>query len=80
VHAADYQLIVVLLYKLGADGILRRWVMEHEFFMVLAEEHEEIVGGNYEKDPTTKKVMHAGLWWPTVHKDVKEYCHTYDVC
>jgi hypothetical protein len=24
--------------------------------------------------------MNAPLWWPTVHKDAKEYCQTYDVC
>jgi hypothetical protein len=35
VCAADYQLIVGHLYKLGEDGILRRCVMEHELFMVL---------------------------------------------
>jgi hypothetical protein len=73
VHAADYQLIAGHLYKLGADGILRRCVMEHERSMVLAEAHEGIAGGNYAGNPTTQKVLHIGLWWPTIHKDAKEY-------
>jgi hypothetical protein len=46
-------LIVGHLYKLGADGILRRCVMEHEFSMVLAEAQEGIAGGNYAGKHTT---------------------------
>jgi hypothetical protein len=41
---------------------------------VLAETHEGIAGGNYVGNPTTHKVLRAGLWWPTIHKDTKEYC------
>ena len=40
VHVVDYQLIAGHLYNLGADGILRRCVMEHERSMVLVEAHE----------------------------------------
>ena len=25
-------------------------------------------------------MLHVGLWWPTLHKDAKEYCQTCDVC
>jgi hypothetical protein len=74
VRAANYQLIVGHLYKLGADGILRICVIEHERSVILAEVHEGIVGGHYAGKSTAKKVLHAGLWWPTVHKDSKEYC------
>jgi hypothetical protein len=44
--------------------------------MVLAEAHEGIVGGHYAGKDTMQKVLHAGLWWPTVHKDAKEYSRT----
>jgi hypothetical protein len=27
-----------------------------------------------------KKVLKASLWWPTLHKDSKEYYRAYDVC
>jgi hypothetical protein len=47
VRATDYQLIAGHLYKLGADNILRRCVMEHERPIILEEEHEGIVGGHY---------------------------------
>ena len=26
-----------------------------------------------------QKVLTAGLWWPTVHKDAKEFCRICDV-
>jgi hypothetical protein len=47
VRASYYQLIVGHLYKLGADKILRRCVMEHERPIILAEVHEGIAGGHY---------------------------------
>jgi hypothetical protein len=80
VRVVDYQLIAGHLYKLGTDGIMRRCLMEHDSSMVLAKVHEGIVGGNYSRKPTTQKVLGIGLWWPTVHKDAKEYCETCDVC
>jgi len=39
VKVAYYQLIAWNLYKLGADGILRRCVLEHERNMILSEAH-----------------------------------------
>jgi hypothetical protein len=69
----NYQLIVGHLYNLGAYNILRRCVMEHERPIILAEVHEGIVGGHYTGKSTMQKVLCAGLWWPTIHKDSKEY-------
>ena len=48
--------------------------------MILAEAHTEIVGGHYSRKPTTQKVLIAGLGWPTLHKDAKEFCRSCDVC
>jgi hypothetical protein len=47
VCATNYQLIAGHLYKMGADSILRRYVLDHERPRILAEAHEGIVGGNY---------------------------------
>jgi hypothetical protein len=80
VRDADYQLIACHLYKMGADNILRRCVLEHEQPKILVEAHEGIVGGNYTGKSTMQKVLHARLWWPTIHKDAKEYFHNFDVC
>jgi hypothetical protein len=79
VIVVDYQLIAHHLYKLGTYNILRRCVLEHERPMVLAESHEGIAGGHYVGKDTMQKVLHIGLWWPTVHKYEKEYFQNCDV-
>jgi hypothetical protein len=72
-------LIAGNLYKLGAHIILRWCVLEHEISMILAKEHDEIAGGNYAGKETTQNILCAGLWWPTRHKDTKEYLNSCDV-
>jgi hypothetical protein len=79
VKAAYYHLITGHLYKCGEDNILIRCVMEHERPIILAEAHKGIVGGHYVGNTTTQKVLREGLWWPTIHKDSKEYCRKCDV-
>jgi hypothetical protein len=79
VKETNYQLIVGNLYKLGADGILRRCVLEHERPMILTEVHKGIVGGHYTCKTTAQNILCVGLWWPTLHKDSKEFCQECDV-
>jgi hypothetical protein len=80
VRSATYQLIVGHLYKLGVDNILRICVVEHEIPIILAEAHEGIARGHYAGKLIVHNILHTGLWWPTVHKDLKEYCQNCDVC
>jgi hypothetical protein len=80
VKATNYQLIARNLYKLGADGILRRCVLENERPMILSEAHKGITGGHYARKVTSWKILCTGIWWPTLHKDAKEYYQAYDVC
>jgi hypothetical protein len=47
--------------------------------MVLAKSHEGIFGGHYARNATVQKVLRIGLWWPTIHRDAKEYFHNCDV-
>jgi hypothetical protein len=65
---------------MGPDEILRRCVMESKIPLILVEAHEGITGGNYAGKKQVQKVLRAGLWWPTLHKDAKEYYRAYDVC
>ena len=65
---------------MGLNKILRRCLMEAEFPMILEEAHEGIAGGHYAGKATVQKVLRAGLWWPTLHKDAKEYTKACDVC
>jgi hypothetical protein len=42
VKVVYYQLIAGNLYNLGADGIFRRYVLEHEKLMMVEEAHDGI--------------------------------------
>ena len=64
---------------MGPNKILCRYVLEHEQRRILEEAHVGVAGGHYARKPTAHKVLTAGLWWPTVHKDAKEFCRTCDV-
>jgi hypothetical protein len=55
-------------------------MLEHEISMILAEVHENIAGGHYAGKETTQMFFCAGLWWPTLQKDAKEYFQSCDVC
>ena len=80
VKATNFTLIAGELYKLGLDEILQRYVLEHERQQILAEAHAGIVGGHYAGNPTAQKILTTRLWWPTLHKDAKEFCKRCDVC
>jgi hypothetical protein len=80
VWATYYQLIVGNLYKMGTDNIFIKCVIEHEIPRILAESHEGIVGGHYTGKSTMQKVFHIGIWWPTIHRDSKQYFQKCDVC
>jgi hypothetical protein len=49
-------------------------VLEHERMMILIESHEGIAGGHYAGKATAQIFLCEGIWWPTLHKDAKEYC------
>jgi hypothetical protein len=73
VRTLEFSLIGGHLYKMGPNEILRRCVMEAEQPLILAEAHKGIMGGYYVGRETTQKVLRAGLWWPTLHRDDKDY-------
>jgi hypothetical protein len=54
--------------------------LEHERLVILEEAHDGIVGGHYVGKATAQKILFTGLWWPTLHKDAKEYFQSCDVC
>jgi hypothetical protein len=80
VRAVEFSLIVGQLYNMGPDEILRRCVMEAERPLILEEAHEGIAGGHYAGKETAQKVLRPSLWWPTLHRDAKNYYRACDVC
>ena len=78
--ASHFQLIVGQLYKLIPNEILRWCILPHEQGPILEEAHAVIAGGHYGGRSTARKVLHAGLWCPTLHNDVVDYARSCDVC
>ena len=79
VKATDFTLIAGYLYKLGPDEVLHRCVMPHEKDAIIREAHSGTVGCHFAGKPTTQKILDAGLCWPTLHKDTKNFCRCYDI-
>ena len=80
VKAVDFTLIAGHLYKLSPDEVLRRCVMPLEKEAIIREAHTGIVGGHFAGKSTAQKILSAGLWWPTLHRDTKEFCRFCDIC
>jgi hypothetical protein len=54
--------------------------MEAEIPSILTKSHEGIARGHYTGKETVQKVLRAGLWWPTLHRDAKDYYRACKVC
>ena len=74
VKATDFTLITGHLYKLGPDEVLRRCMMPHEKYAIIREAHSGTTGGHFAGKPIAQKILEAGLWWPTLQKDTKNFC------
>lgn len=79
-RSRTFQLINGFLYKMGPNQVLRRCVLEEEIQGVLREAQEGPVGGHMGPDTTARKVLLAGLWWPTLHNDAREWVTSCDTC
>ena len=77
--ALNFQLSTGQLYKLGPDEILRRCILPNEHGPILEEVHAGIAGDHYGGHATARKVLHAVLWWPTLHNDATNYARSRDV-
>ena len=77
---ADFSIIVGHMYKMGSNEILQQYVLEFERSSILTDAHGDAVGGHYVGRATAKKILRAGFWWPTLHRDSKSYYKMCDLC
>ena len=68
-RVVNYQLIAKQLYKLGADEILCRCMLDHERLEILYESHERVAGGHNAGKEIAQKVLFKGLLWPSLFQD-----------
>ena len=69
-----------LLFKRGADLIIRRCVPEGEQSKILKECHSSPFGGHFAGDKTAHKILQSGFYWPTIFKDCFEWVKLCDQC
>ena len=69
-----------LLFKRGADMIIRRCVPESEQGKILQECHASPYGGHLAGNKTSHKILQSGFYWPTIFKDRFEWVKLCDQC
>lgn len=55
---------------MGPDQILKRCIMGHEVEAVIREAHEGVATKHQGTKSTSRKILLASLWWPTIFEDV----------
>ena len=69
-----------LLFKRGADMIIRRCVPESEQGKILDECHASPYGGHFSRERTTHKILQSGFYWPTLFRDCAKWVKLCDRC
>ena len=69
-----------LLFKRGADMILRRCVPENEQGKILDECHASPYGGHFSGERTAQKILQSGFYWPTLFRYCAEWVKICDRC
>lgn len=62
------------LYRQGCDKVWRKCVFGQQIQELLFEAHDQICGGHFDVRLTAGRILRAGFYWPTLHKDVQRYC------
>jgi hypothetical protein len=47
---------------------------------MMRELHEGLAGGQFAIEITHKKILDVRYWWPTMNRDVHDYCKSCDAC
>ena len=69
-----------LLFKRGADMIIRRSVLESEQCKIVNECHASPYGGHFSGERTAHKILQSGFYWPTIFRDCTEWVKLCDIC
>ena len=69
-----------LLFKRGANMIIRRCVPESEQCKIMNECHASPYGGHFSGERTAHKILQSGFYWPTVFRDCFEWVKLCDRC
>jgi hypothetical protein len=68
------------LYRVCADGLLRRFIPAFETWKILEHCHSSPYGGHFGAFRTNAKVWQSGFYWPTMYDDAKSFVRCYSRC
>jgi hypothetical protein len=46
----------------------------------MKELHERHLGRHFATEMTQRKILDVGYWWPSMYRDVHDYCRSCDAC
>ncbi len=59
---------------------MQRTIGKDETSHLLYEFHDAFYGGHFVRQITTKMILQASYYWPTLFKDAHDYSRSFDVC
>jgi len=68
------------LFKVSADGLIRRCVAGKEANYIMWHCHSSANGGHHSGERTAEKVLQSGFWWPSIFKDCQAFAQRCDKC
>ena len=78
--AASFVMLAGRMYHLGRDGILRLCIEDQEKEHYLVAAHIAVGGIHMAADHTIRRLLWAGVWWPTMRAEVHNFVHTCLEC
>lgn len=70
----------LFLFRICADGIVRKCVADEEFQDILGFSHATETRGHIGATKTAFKVLQSGFYWPTLYKDTYNFILRCDSC
>jgi hypothetical protein len=68
------------LYRVCADGLLRRCIPAFETWKILERCYSSPFGGHYRAFHTNAKVWQSGFYWPTMYNDTESFVRRCSRC
>jgi hypothetical protein len=67
-----------IMYRARQDNKMHRCLTTSKTHIVLKELHAGVARGHFAIDITTNKILDVRYWWPTLFKDIHEFCKSCD--
>jgi hypothetical protein len=68
------------LFRICADQVIRRCVPDSEIHDILTHCHSMACGGHFSGKKTAAKILNAGFYWPSLHKDAHDFVRSCVRC